>query len=129
MKMIYPVIFTEMEDCYLIEVPDLKISTQGTDLENAVEMARDAICITIESRQGLCIEIPLPSNPTEIDVSKGTFADSGKSFLSVIDVDISMRAPNAETVEAIEEIRKMKKNHSLGETYTDVDDMMNELLK
>ena len=36
--------------------------------------------------------------------------------------------PNAETLKAIEEVRKMKKNPSLGKSYTDVDQMMKELL-
>ncbi len=41
---------------------------------------------------------------------------------------ISMRIPNSETVEAIEEVKAMKKNPSLGKSYTDVDEMMKELL-
>ncbi len=45
-----------------------------------------------------------------------------------IPFDISMRVPNNETVEAIEEVRAMKKNPFLGKTYTDVDEMMKELL-
>ena len=45
-----------------------------------------------------------------------------------IPFDISLRVPNRETVEAIEEVRAMKKNPSIGRTYTDVDEMMKELL-
>ena len=45
-----------------------------------------------------------------------------------IPFDVTLRVPNAETIEAIEEVRAMKKNHSLGKTYTNVDDMMKELL-
>ena len=45
-----------------------------------------------------------------------------------IPFDISMRIPNKDTIEAIEEVKAMKKNPSLGKTYTDVDDMMKELL-
>jgi len=41
---------------------------------------------------------------------------------------ISMDVPNAETQEAIEEVRRMKQNPSIGKTYTDVDEMMRELL-
>jgi len=36
--------------------------------------------------------------------------------------------PNAETLEAIEEVRRMKKDPSLGKSYNDVDQMMKELL-
>ena len=36
--------------------------------------------------------------------------------------------PNADTLEAIEEVRQMKKNPALGKSYNDVDKMMKELL-
>lgn len=35
---------------------------------------------------------------------------------------------NVETVAAMEEVRQMKENPSLGKTYTDVDEMMKALL-
>lgn len=41
---------------------------------------------------------------------------------------ISMDVPNSETKAAIEEVRKMKENPSMGKSYTDVDQMMEELL-
>ena len=46
MKCIYPVIFTRNKNGYLVEVPDLEILTQGADLANAIDMARDAINLT-----------------------------------------------------------------------------------
>ena len=36
--------------------------------------------------------------------------------------------PNAETIAAIEEVQKLKADPSLGRTYSDVDQMMEELL-
>ena len=42
--------------------------------------------------------------------------------------DLRPSAPNPETLEAINEVRRMKKDPSLGKTYTDVDRMMKELL-
>ena len=41
---------------------------------------------------------------------------------------ISRDIPNAETMEAIEEVKQMKQNPSIGKSYTDVDEMMKELL-
>ena len=38
-------------------------------------------------------------------------------------------APNAETLEAIKEVEMMKKNPTQYKSYTDVDKMMEELLK
>jgi len=45
-----------------------------------------------------------------------------------IPFDIAKDIPNDETLEAIDEVRAMKKNPSLGKAYTDVDQMMKELL-
>lgn len=42
--------------------------------------------------------------------------------------EIGAEIPNAETGEAIEEVRKMKANPMSGKTYTDVDVMMEDLL-
>ena len=42
---------------------------------------------------------------------------------------ISRDIPNAETMEAIEEVKQMKQNPSIGKSYTDFDDMMTELLE
>ena len=45
-----------------------------------------------------------------------------------IPFEISGDVPNAETIEAIQEVKKMKADPSLSKTYTDVDQMMEELL-
>ncbi|MCR4997002.1 MAG: hypothetical protein K6A61_06855, partial [Butyrivibrio sp.] len=42
---------------------------------------------------------------------------------------IALEKPNAETIAAIEEVKKMKENPSIGKSYTDVDEMMEDLLK
>lgn len=44
-----------------------------------------------------------------------------------IPFEISGDVPNAETQEAIREVRQMKADPTLGKTYTDVDEMMKEL--
>lgn len=45
-----------------------------------------------------------------------------------IPFEISRDIPNAETIEALEEVKMMKQNPSIGKAYTDVDKMMEELL-
>lgn len=87
MKTVYPVIFTPTSDCYLIEVPDLEILTEGKDMENAIEMARDAISVTIVSLEDNKQEIPAPSSMESVNAEKGTFADEGKGFVSMVDAD------------------------------------------
>ena len=42
--------------------------------------------------------------------------------------DLRPATPNAETLEVIEEVKRMKADPSLGKAYTDVDEMMKELL-
>jgi DNA-damage-inducible protein J len=45
-----------------------------------------------------------------------------------IPFDMKLDTPNAETLAAIEEVERMKKDPSAGKGYTDVDQMMKELL-
>ncbi len=41
---------------------------------------------------------------------------------------VTMDVPNEETLAAIQEVQEMKKNPKLGKAYTNVDDMIKELL-
>jgi transcriptional regulator with XRE-family HTH domain len=45
-----------------------------------------------------------------------------------MEFELSADAPNTETIEAIQEVKRMKNNPGIGKTYTDVDQMMKELL-
>lgn len=45
-----------------------------------------------------------------------------------IPFEIGGEAPNAETIEAIKEVQRMKANPSLGKTYSSADQMMKDLL-
>lgn len=45
-----------------------------------------------------------------------------------IPFEIGGEAPNAETAEAINEVKRMKADKTIGRTYTDVDEMMKDLL-
>ena len=46
----------------------------------------------------------------------------------MLDAGQKIKALEKDFTKAIEEVKAMKKNPSLGKTYTDVDDMMKELL-
>lgn len=89
-KKAYPVIFTEVDDVVLVEVPDLEILTEGKDILDAIGMARDAIGITAISMEGYGGEIPSPSILSEIDIQKGIFVKEGTSFISFVDVDFDI---------------------------------------
>lgn len=97
MKVVYPVIFTDVEDNILIEVPDLEICTEANDarkkkgtLADAVAMARDAIGLCCVFREDEKWEIPNPTNIEEVDIRKGVFYGEGKSFVSLVDVDLAV---------------------------------------
>lgn len=39
------------------------------------------------------------------------------------------KTPNAETIAAMEEVQKMKDDPSLGKAYTDIDELINDMLE
>ena len=89
MKKVYPVIFTKTEENILVEVPDLRIMTEGKDMVDAIDMARDAIGLHGITLEDLGQEISVASDMAEIDVTKGTFAEEGIGMISMVDVDFA----------------------------------------
>jgi predicted RNase H-like HicB family nuclease len=82
MKKVYPVVFTKLEDGYAAFVPDMEIDTQGEDLAEAIEMARDAIGIMgidMEDEQKV---LPTPSRIG--DVPRGA-----EDIVSMVDIDFT----------------------------------------
>ncbi len=99
MFIVYPVIFTATNDeknTYLVEIPDINGMTEGYGLEDAIRMAKDYIGGYYLDTN----EILPASDISEIDVSKGKFADVGKTFASLVDIDLLAyrRANNMKTV-------------------------------
>ena len=72
----------------------------------------------------------MPQNRTDLTVSidRNLKASGGELFMGRIQFEMAHDTPNAETLEALEEVERMKKDPSLGKAYTDVDQMMSELL-
>lgn len=87
MKAVYPVFFTKAEDVILVEVPDLEIVTEGEDMSDAIEMARDAIELKCVSLEDDGVTIPQPSSLEQLDVNEGTFAQEGQTVISLVDID------------------------------------------
>ena len=54
----------------MVEVPNLEILTEGKDMSNAIEMARDAIELNCVSREDAKEVIPEPSDIDMLDVSQ-----------------------------------------------------------
>ena len=87
MRNVYPVFFTKTNDNVLVEVPDLYILTEGKDMNDAIDMARDAIelkCVSMEDDKE---DIPSPSNIGDLNVNNGTFAGEGETIISFVDID------------------------------------------
>jgi predicted RNase H-like HicB family nuclease len=82
MKKAYPVVFTKLEDGYAAYVPDMDIDTQGNDLAEAIEMARDAIGIMGIDMEDDKKELPVPSTP-------GNIKHKAEEIISMVDIDFT----------------------------------------
>jgi predicted RNase H-like HicB family nuclease len=81
MKLVYPVIITKDGKYLLASIPDCEIDTQGKDLVEAIEMARDAISIWCVCEQDAGHELPAPSELSSLKTDAGQIA-------TLVDVDI-----------------------------------------
>ncbi len=81
--LIYPVILHKTDDVipYFVEVPDLGAMTQGKDLENAIEMAREIICISVIEREKAGESIPSASELTLVK------SDDANVIVTLVDAD------------------------------------------
>lgn len=89
MSAIYPVIFTETnekENPILVYIPDIKGMTEGKDIADAIAMAKDYICNALFDKTAS--EIPAAKRIDEIKLDESPFFDAGKSFTSLVDVDL-----------------------------------------
>ena len=92
MKKAYPVILTPAKIGYVVYVPDLDINTQGTDIADAIEMARDAIGLWGITEEDLGRPIPEPSSHLP--------QHAPEEILTLVDIDFAVyrRANDNKTV-------------------------------
>lgn len=93
MKVAYPIVLTPVEKMYAVTVPDLDISTQGTDVADAMYMARDAIGMWICYEQDEGRSIPAASNVANIKAKPNEI----KTFVD-IDIEEYRKAHDNRTV-------------------------------
>ena len=74
-KLFYPAIFHKAEEGgFWITFPDMpECMTQGEDMQQAYEMAVEALGLAITSRQEEKAELPTPSEPYKILLEEGEF--------------------------------------------------------
>lgn len=80
MKTAYPVVITKDKDFMVADIPDFSIGTQGTDLADAVEMARDAIGLMGIHMEDNGNPLPKPSEMSAVPTKEG-------DILTLVDVD------------------------------------------
>lgn len=91
MTVVYPVIFTETKDendVVLVYIPDLDRSTEGYGIKDALLMAKDCIASILFDVPDA--KLPAASEISSVDVKKGNFCGEGKSFVSLVDVDLDL---------------------------------------
>lgn len=91
-------------------------------------MAQSTISVRVDSEdkkrfEEFCSEMGMNIS-TAINMLVKNILRTGK-----MDIELSYDIPNAETVAAIEEVEEMKKHPEKYKGYTDVDEMMRDLLK
>lgn len=95
MKAAYPIVITQEKDVKLVYVPDFDINTQGEDMADAIDMARDAIGIVGITMEDDGEALPSPSRMEDIHPEEG--------MVTLVDIDFSAyRAEN--------DMRAVKKN-------------------
>lgn len=84
MKNAYPIVMTQGKEHIVVFVPDFNINTQGKNITDAIEMARDAIGL-----MGIDMQDDgevLPHASSLVDIQMKTPADN---IVSLVDVDFT----------------------------------------
>ncbi len=98
MKKAYPVLLTQGEKFVVVYVPDFDINTQGKDIPEAMEMARDAIGII-----GIDMEDDGEKLPEASELHAVQAKSDEKTIVSLVDVDF-------EEYRRKNDLRSVKKN-------------------
>lgn len=80
MKAAYPIVMTQGKECIVVYVPDFEINTQGKDLADAMEMARDAIGLMGIDMEDNGETLPSPSELEKV-------ASGSDGIVTLVDVD------------------------------------------
>ena len=100
MKCVYPIVLSQGKEFIVVYVPDFNINTQGRDMADAIEMARDAIGLMGIDMQDDGEEFPVASS------LKAIRAESEGDTVTLVDVDFDLYRRR-------HEMRTVRKNVSL----------------
>ena len=101
MKIAYPIIMTKGEKFIVVFIPDFNINTQGKDIPDSIEMARDAIGLIGTDMEDDVEVLPDASSLDDVRINAPS-----NSIVSLVDVDFDeYRKKN--------DMRAVKKNCTL----------------
>ena len=94
MKNAYPIVMTKGSEWIVVYIPDFDINTEGEDLADAMEMARDAIGLMGITMEDAGKDIPQPSALEKVT------EEHGDAIVTLVDVDFKeyRRANDMRTV-------------------------------
>lgn len=84
MKKAYPIFMTKGKEFVVVYIPDFNINTQGKDIPEAIEMARDAIGLI-----GIDMEDDGESLPEASNFETAQKEAPAASIISLVDVDFA----------------------------------------
>ena len=84
MKCVYPIILSQGEKFIVVYIPDFNINTQGHDIAEAIEMARDAIGLMGIDMQDDGEDLPCASALDEVR------AEHTDAIVTLVDVDFDL---------------------------------------
>lgn len=80
-KYVYPAIFAKEGGQYSVRFPDIpNCMTQGEDIQDAVENAKDALCLVLYHMEQRGESVPAATDPIGLTTSKN-------EFISLVDCD------------------------------------------
>ena len=84
MKNAYPIVMTQGKEFVVVFIPDFEINTQGEDLTDAIEMARDAIGL-----MGIDMEDDGKALPEASTIASAQAEAPSGAIVSLVDVDFA----------------------------------------
>jgi len=84
MKKVYPIVLTPAERGYVVYVPDLQINTEGDDIVDAINMARDAIGLWGITEEDCRRKIPEP-----VTILLESIGHEDNEIVTLVDIDFT----------------------------------------
>jgi predicted RNase H-like HicB family nuclease len=82
MRVVYPIVISKGDNYFVVSIPDFKSGTQGTDIADAIYMARDAIGLLGIDMEDDGKELPEPYSAT---ITK----EYDEDIITLVDIDFT----------------------------------------